>query len=128
MGATPVASVQGKCYGVQPDYEALGIDDSVPRLDVLPGQCLIVTNGELLALQGSLLLDRVFMRIRRPHTDPLSEMAPRTLVHVSGHMPGKLYMTNCTLQGDVPETSGQGPSRAMLISGSVYAAGTRGYE
>eukprot|EP00892_Ulva_mutabilis_P010008 jgi/Ulvmu1/737/UM010_0110.1 len=118
---TSIKSIRGNCSGVQPDYAQLDIDDSVPRLELREGQCLVITNGELLALQGSLLLDRVFLRIRRPETDPVPVMTPRTLVRVSGSEPGKLYMTNCTLQGDAMETAGEGPSRAMLISGRVYA-------
>lgn len=115
--------VQGSCYGSEPDYEQLRLDDAVPRLELRPGQCVVVTNGELLSLQGSLLLDRVFLRLRRLPTDPLPQMATRTLVRVLGDMPAKLYMTNCTLQGDVQEAAGGGPSRAMLVAGRVYAQG-----
>ena len=85
----------GNCSAPPPDEDALGLPPAAARLrPLLPGQCLIVTDGDTIYMNGGgLWLDNVYMRLRRSTREQFAEF-------IQVATSSQLWIANSTFQGD----------------------------
>jgi hypothetical protein len=86
------ACMQGKCStGAKATPEVTG----APLRELLPGQCLLIADRQLLELHfGRLWLDNVYIRLQPP------EATQGTLSAVVAADGGEMWVTRTTIQGD----------------------------
>lgn len=124
--------LQGNCSGdVAANVEFIADEALLPRqqapplLPPPPQQCLLVSSTSILAVLGTLWLDGLYFRMHAPH----AEGQPGRATGVSGPVAvgegpaAALYMTGCTLQGDVPGEAPAKHGRGMHLEGGMYAEG-----
>jgi hypothetical protein len=105
--------MQGNCKS-RPSAAALGLTG--PELRALtPGQCVLVTDLQLMHVQQNLWLDSLYMR---HHTTPRTNT--RSLLTCNSK-DCNLWLTSVTLQGDSRRLSDRGA--VYVTGGQLYAEG-----
>jgi hypothetical protein len=105
--------LQGNCSANPPAELLASLSDTVLE-PLLPGQCLLVTDGDLFdIMENDLWLDSVYIRLKRTNRDSLP-----SFVYVDAN--GALFMTAVTLQGD---DSATGQCGALTVHSRVFAKG-----
>lgn len=110
--------MQGNCEGVASPLPVLNANDG-PLRDLLPRQCLLLVDADLLEVDDSKLwLDGLYVRL----TSPRGEDGFAELIYIQPS--GELWMTDVTLQGNGNSDFGADCSNCgMDVRGSVYAEG-----
>eukprot|EP00892_Ulva_mutabilis_P011349 jgi/Ulvmu1/8587/UM045_0030.1 len=111
-------TLRGNCSTVV-DASQFQLDDGAALRPLAEGQCLIVSDGDMLQIsQGRLWIDNLYVRVQR--TD--RNTAPTLLsIATAG---GQLWLTRSTLQGDGSIETFQGSTGlATGTAGKVYAQG-----
>jgi hypothetical protein len=120
--------MQGNCTGAPPSAASLGLSGA-PLLPLLPYQCLLVADAQLLGMDSQLWLDGLYVRYRSTGRLMVGHRGTSGFWRTAGyysfikiHNLGSLWMTAVTLQGD-----GDGifdcESCGLLTLGKVYAEG-----
>lgn len=116
-----VHALQGNCTGAAPTLTELGLDAaSVPLLDLIPRQCVLVTGSRGNYLFSSeVWIDGIYFRVS-------SEMAPDP-VGGSVVIDKKAWVTHSTFDwgGQGPECSEcmEWPDGGFFVEGRMYAEG-----
>lgn len=115
--------VQGNCGPTTNISDVWSSDSSVSLRPLLPGQCLILADQNVIALKDNKIwIDGLYIRL----TVPRNSTGYDRFVDVSGS-DSQVWMTNVTLQGSgnvLPEQDCNACGLAVSSSGSVYAEGT----
>lgn len=129
--------MQGNCTEAPPAELTAGIQ-TPPLAPLQPGQCLIATRHNALAVRGQMWLHNLYFRafpeasgdsatdaIGSSGEVPAAALKILTLSEVPGG--AELWMTGCTLQADVEAANATGATAAvavgMQVAGTVFAEG-----
>lgn len=128
--------MQGNCTGdasveaAEKLLRATGAAPGPPLLPLAPRQCLLVSNRSVLATARPVWLDALYIRTHQPPPDPVDASPPRghgpfaTLPSNDATDDAGLWMTGCTLQGDVVGTTAAAHDGAsMHVGGKMFAEG-----
>lgn len=130
---------QARCH-TAPAAGSFGLDENVPLRPLGPQQCLLVTDGDVMQVQGDLWLDGLYLRMRNTVRFPTPQLllvrgppggadngsaagrpAGAGGGNGGGGGGGMLWMSFCTVQGE--QWSGSGGITGLQTFGNVHAQG-----